>query len=146
MPVGQSEAQNALGGPPAVPSGITASAAVPSAVTTFVLANASVLRALEVAGKRLLDPTTRGQHRDTAPHELHTVIPVGGVERAERILAGAWDQLSLMTGSMDLAVDTAALRNTLDSYCVKILVAGVPHSVQNLGLELRERGFLDEPA
>jgi len=146
MPQGQSEAQNALGGPPSVPSGVTASASVPSAVTTFVLANASVLRALEVAGKRLLDPTTRGQHKDTPPHELHTVIPVGEVARAERILAGAWDQLSLLTDSMDLAVDTGALRNTLDSYCVKILVAGIPHSVQNLGVELKERGFLDEPA
>lgn len=147
MPQGPSEAQNALEGPPSVPSGapsgITAAAQVPSAITTFVLANAAVLRALEVAGKRLLDPASRGQHRDTPSHELHTVIAVGGVERAERILAGAWDQLSVLTDGMDLAVDTTALRNVLDSYCIKILVAGVPHSVSNLGLEMRTRGFLD---
>lgn len=144
MPQGESEAQNALPGPPATPpNGLAAAATVPSAVTTFVLANAAVLRALEVAGKRLLDPSSRGQHRDTAPHELHTVIPVGTVDRAERVLAGAWDQLSVLTDGMDLSVDTQALRNVLDSYCIKLLVAGVPHSVQNLGLEMRERGLLD---
>lgn len=143
-PVAGSEAQNALPGPPTgPPTGLAAAATVPSAVTTFVLANSAVLRALEVAGKRLLDPTSRGQHRDTAPHELHTVIPVGTVDRAERVLAGAWDQLSVLTDGMDLSVDTGALRNVLDSYCIKLLVAGVPHSVQNLGLEMRERGLLD---
>jgi len=142
IPLEPSTAQNAPGGP-VQPAGVTASASVASAMTTFGIANATVLRALEVAGKRLLTPATRGQFKDTPHHDLHTVIPVGGVDRAQRVLAGAWGQFALVADAVNLTVDHEELRQTLDDYCVKLLVAGLPHLPERLGIELRDRGLLD---
>lgn len=146
MPV-NSTASNALAGPGQNAStpveARTASASVPSPITTFVVANAVALRALEVAGKRLLDPTTRGQYPDTPPHQLHTKIKVKGVVHAQTLLRGVWDHLSVLTDNLSMTVDTNALRNVLESYCTLTLASGAEHDANALGEALRTRGFLD---
>lgn len=146
MPV-NSTAANALAGPGQNAStpveARTASASVPSPITTFVVANAVALRALEVAGKRLLDPTTRGQYPDTPPHQLHTKIKVKGVVHAQTLLRGVWDHLSVLTDNLSMTVDTNALRNVLESYCTLTLASGAEHDANALGEALRTRGFLD---
>lgn len=139
----ETEAQNAPGGPPAVPSGVTASASVPSHVNTFVLANAATLRALERAGRRLLDRSTRAKWPDVPPYELHTRIRVGSQERAKQLLDGAWDHLSALAEAVDPAMDTSRLQNALDYYCVTLLTREQPHHVNLLGQYLRSQGFLD---
>jgi hypothetical protein len=140
-------AQNAPAGPPAVPAGtpasLAAAAAVPSPLTIFVISNAAVLRALEIAGKRLLSASTRGTLNDVPPFELHTRIPVQGVDQARQILAGAWDHLSALADNLGLSVDTDGLREALHMYCLRLLVSGEAHVVTALGETLRAEGLLD---
>lgn len=145
-----STAANALGGPGQNAStpleARTASASIPSPITTFVVANAACLRALELAGKRLLDPSTRGQFPDTPAHQLHTKIKVNGVAKAQALLKGSLDHLSVLTEGLAMSVDTNALRNVLENYCTVVLASGLEHDVNMLGEALRSRGFLNESA
>lgn len=142
MPL-DSEAQNRLEGPPPAPGGVTASATVPPAFNTFVVANATVLRALDRAGKKLLDRNSRAQWPGVPGHELHTRIRVGDRDRASKLLDGAWDHLPHLAASLDDTMDTGALQGALHEYCVKLLVAEQSHDVQLLGQYLRQQGFLD---
>lgn len=141
MPL-ESVAQNNPAGPPPAPNGVTASATVPAPVQTFVVSNATVLRALERAGKRLLDRHSRDRWPDVPPYELHTRIRVGGADHAERLLEGAWDHLPVLTAALDHAVDTEHLKNSLQHYCMSLLVQEQPHDVKLLGQYLTSQGFL----
>lgn len=141
MPL-ESEAQNNPAGPPAVPAGVTASASVPSAVNTFVVSNATVLRALERAGKRLLDRHSRDRWPDVPPYELHTRIRVTGAEQAERLLDGAWDHLPVLVAALDHGVNTDRLQESLQHYCLTLLVQEQPHDVKLLGQYLTNQGIL----
>jgi hypothetical protein len=148
MPVGPSEAQNALGGPPPTPAGVTAAAtapvaAVPPSMNMFVVANATVLRALERAGKRLLDRHSRDKWPDVPPYELHTRIRVGGQDHASRLLDGSWDHLSVLAEAVDPDMDTGKLQDTLQSYCMTLLIEEQPHHVNLLGQYLTHQGLLD---
>lgn len=148
MPVGPSEAQNALSGPPPAPSGIAASAtppvvSVPASMNMFVVANATVLRALERAGKRLLDRHSRDRWPDVPPYELHTRIRVGSNEHAYRLLDGAWDHLPILAEAVDPEMDTEQLQSALHTYCMTLLVTEQPHHVTMLGQHLSKQGLLD---
>lgn len=137
------EAQNAPGGPPPVPSGVTAAASVPAWANVLVMANATVLRALEVAGKRLAGNVNRHQFAVPA-YELHTKITVPGKERAEKLLDGAWDHLHVLAAHVDPSLDAVALENALNHYCTTLLVREKPHQVALLGEYLKQAGFIDE--
>jgi hypothetical protein len=130
--------------PPVEGEAMVAAAAVPSAVTTFVVANAVALRALEVAGKRLLTRSQRAHVHGTAPEALHTRIPVTGPDHCGKLLAGAWDHLSSLATIMGMEdTDVLALRNTLDGYCTQRLLSGQPHDAKALSEAMQERGLLD---
>jgi hypothetical protein len=137
------EAQNAPGGPPDVPSGVTASASVPASVNTFVLANATCLRALERAGRRLLNRANRNHWPDVPAYELHTRIKVATPPHATQLLDGAWDHLSVLAEAVDPELDTGALKDALHDYCFTLLIREQAHTVQLLGEYLRRRGLLD---
>jgi hypothetical protein len=140
------EAQNAPGGPPAVepPSGVTASATVPSPYNTFIVANATVLRALELAGKRLVSRNGQRNHwPDTPAYALHTKVRVGNSEQAEKLLAGAWDHFAALSDQIGLVVDKEKLQDSIQDYCVTLLVREQAHNVNVLGETLRRQGFLD---
>ena len=139
----ETEAQNAPGGPPAIPSGVTASASMPSSINTLVLANATVLRGLERAGRRLLDRSNRSKWPDVPPYELHTRVRVGSQERATQLLDGAWDHLSVLAEAVDPGMETGRLQTALHYYCVTLLTREQPHHVNLLGQYLRSQGFLD---
>lgn len=148
MPVGPSEAQNALSGPPPAPAGIAASATAPAAVVpapmnVFVVANATVLRALERAGKRLLDRHSRDKWPEVPPYELHTRIRVGDRTHARRLLDGSWDHMEVLTAALDPNMNTLTLRETLQEYCIELLVTEQQHTVNLLGQYLKRQGFLD---
>ena len=149
MPVGPSEAQNALSGPPPVPSGapagITAAAAatVPASMNVFVVANATVLRALERAGKRLLDRHSRDKWPEVPAYELHTRIRVGDRNRANYLLEGAWDHLPVLAMAVDPNMDIGVLRGALQDYCSTLLVQEQLHHVHLLGQYLSAAGILD---
>jgi len=132
---------------PAVVAGATGQGVqVPSSVTTFVVANAVALRALEVAGKRLLTRDRRNAVTGTPPEELHTRIRVEGPEHVGKLLAGAWDHLTVLAFHLGMeATDVMALRNTLDGYCTQRLLQGKSHDAVALRDEMQERGLLDVP-
>lgn len=141
MPL-ESVAENNPAGPPPAPGGVTASATLPNSVHTFVVSNATVLRALERAGKRLLDRHSRDRWPDVPPYELHTRIRVGGADHAERLLDGAWDHLPVLAATLDHTLDTDALKNSLQHYCMSLLVQEQPHDVRLLGQYLTSQGLL----
>jgi hypothetical protein len=134
-------AQNAPGGPP---TGLTASSSL-APLNVFVIANATVLRAMELAGKRLAGNVHR--YSFTVPvHEVHTQISVDTPEKAKKLLNGAWDHLGLLAEQVDPTLDTDALRRALDMYCSTLLMKQRPHRVELLKLYLEQSGFLSVPA
>jgi hypothetical protein len=146
----QTEAQNAPGGPPPVPSGappgITASASDPDAfavanASVFVVANAAVLRAMELVGKRLLNRQHRNAYPNVPQHDLHTCIPVEGTEHAHRLLLGAWDHLYTLAAQVDPRLDAQALGVALDEYCVQLMSQQRQHQSALLARVLQHRGF-----
>jgi hypothetical protein len=79
----------------------------------------AVLRALELAGKRMLNPTLRGRHRGVAPWDLHTKIRAS-VADLDRLMDGAWDPLAALDAPPPLIA-------ALDTYTRGLLTTGVAH-------------------
>lgn len=118
------------------PPGITASASVDSAAM-FASANAAVIRALEIAGKRLVGNHHRS-HADVPVYALHTkvAVPTGG---ASKLLAGAWDHLPVYLQS---EIEDPELAVTLHRYCTTLLERGQEHQPRLLLAMLQKQGFL----
>lgn len=110
--------------------------AVPPMTATAIAANGLVVRALEVAGKRLLTPTHRGQLPDTPPHLLHTKIRVATQQHAEVLLAGAWDLWdSYVPQGM---ADQKLLQPILHQYAKGLLTNSIEHNPTLLAAMLQE--------
>lgn len=93
-------------------------------------AHLSVMRALEVGGKRLLTRANRDQFHDVKPEELYLHIPVADRAHAERVLEGAWgpaDQLADFCG-----LDPSFVRAMLHEWCVNRLTRQEPHDLKEL--------------
>ena len=139
-------AQNAPGGPP--PAAVTASTGVdPDAyavanANVFVVANAAVVRAMELVGKRLLDRHQRGAWPGVAEHDLHTRIRVNGTEHCKKLLDGAWGHLSVLAEHLDPSLDTNALESTLNDYCFALMTQSQPHRSSLLATVLQRKGFV----
>lgn len=84
----------------------------------------AVLRALELAGKRLLNPTLRGRYRQVQPWELHTRIRAS-VADLDRLMDGAWDQLEALDAPGNIVA-------CLDSYTRNLIANGRPHDARLL--------------
>jgi hypothetical protein len=78
-------------------------------------------RALEIAGKRLLDRSTRNRlaHMRLAAWDLHTQIRPH-VTDLDRLMDGAWELLDAAGADPDT-------RAKLDSYVRGLLATGEPH-------------------
>jgi hypothetical protein len=139
-------AQNAPGGPP--PAAVTASVGVdPDAyavanANVFVVANAAVVRAMELVGKRLLDRHQRGAWPGVPEHDLHTRIRVNGTEHCKKLLDGAWGHLSVLAEHLDPGLDTSALEATLNDYCFALMTQSQPHRSSLLATVLQRKGFV----
>lgn len=135
MPTTMSEITN-----PRPPTGIQASAASQQQMEDLqiaVVAEATVRRGLELAGKRLLDKETRNRFPDTPTFELHTRIKVDDHARVNRLLHGAWDQLDAMTQYYVAGYDARPLQQSLHHYCAFLLLSGNRHEPQQLLRQLR---------
>jgi hypothetical protein len=106
----------------------------------FVIANATVLRALELAGKRLAGNDR--QQFGCSPYELHTRIPVQGEEKAKKLLNGVWEHLSVLAEQVDPTLDVTQLQLALDGYCTALLTHGKAHHVVLLREYLTRSGIL----
>lgn len=114
-------------------------ALVPAPSPAHTAANGVMIRALEVAGKKLLTPTHRGAFKDTMPHELHTKILVGSDEHAETLLAGAWDRLEYYF--MGTGADLPKVQPILHGYAKTLLRKQIAHQPNLLAAMLAERGL-----
>lgn len=94
--------------------------AIPSGLVACC--NLAVLRALELAGGRLVP----NRPRDAARHELHTWAEGTTSERAEWALKGSWAHLAPVAKSLGVQ-DVSGLEKLLHQYCVELIVRGVPH-------------------
>lgn len=148
-----SEAQNALGGPGDVngqpsgtpspgrpPTGITASARVNSDMNLFLVSQATVLRALERAGKRMLTRATVGQFSATPAYELHTQLP--SRMDIDGLLEGSWDQMSALVDAVDPSIDVASLQDALNAYCYRLIRQRELHHPEELARYLQAQGFI----
>lgn len=132
-----------VGAPPRPPAGLQASAASQQQIKKMgivVVAEATVRRGLELAGKRLLDRETRNQFPDVPAFELHTRIRVEDQARVNRLLHGAWDQLDSMVNFVGGDFDTPRLQQSLERYCSFLLLSGAHHDPQQLMQRLQTDG------
>lgn len=134
-----------VGAFPAPPNGIQASAASQKQVeelSVIVMANAAVLRTLEIAGKKLLDRDTRKQFTDVPAHELHTRIKVRDRAHCTRLLLNSWDHLDAMVAFVAPTFDTTPLKKSLELYCARRLLTGEHHDPHQLLEHLRADGVV----
>lgn len=120
LPAAPSEAR-AL---PAPPEGKPKPEPVPQqsnlTATALVACDVAVMRALEVAGKRLLDRTHRYRYQNTPAWLLHTRVPVASTDM-DRIMQGAWSVVE------SAAPELVPLVPAMDEYVRTLLEHGVAH-------------------
>lgn len=117
-------------------SELIASATIPPPTAASIAANALVVRALELAGKRLLTPTHRGVFGTTPAHLLHTKIRVGSPSHAETLLAGAWDQWDYYFAGVTAV--RQRLQPVLHTYAKGLLTNSIEHNPTLLAAMLQE--------
>jgi hypothetical protein len=121
---------------------VASSATMEQELGIVVLAEATVRRALELAGKRLLDHHNRHRWPDVPHFELHTRIKVQDQAHANRLLASAWDQLPFMTEFFAEGFDAEDLQRCLSAYCSLLLLRGMAHEPANLFTTLQAEGVI----
>ncbi|WP_433379129.1 hypothetical protein [Streptosporangium sp. CA-115845] len=86
-------------------------------------ANVAVMRALEVAGKRLLTRDRRSQYQHLPAWKLHTEIPARE-DDLDRLLADAWTCLQ------QVLPHRGDLIGVVDEYVRDLLRSGLPHETR----------------
>lgn len=95
------------------------------------------LRALELAGKRMLSRSQRGWRspaQQVHPWDVHTVTNRPDPDQIDRLLEGAYT-----TATVNFADDECVLAS-VDAYCRHLLATGQPHRREYLGTILLDRG------
>lgn len=115
---------------------IASLAAGPSVV--HVAANSMVLRALEVANKKLLTPNVRKAYPGSDILTLHTKLAVNE-SQAATLLAGAWDHCGHHLYGM--YADQSLVAAVLNSYVAGLLVHRIEHNPTLMSARLREAGI-----
>lgn len=118
---------------------LTASAAVQYPSHAHVAANSAVIRALELAGKRMLTPAIRKMFGTEPPITMHTKVRVQGVDYADTLLAGAWDYLDAYMEGTQVAADK--IGPVLDAYTKGLLLRSIKHDRSLLSAMLAEAGI-----
>lgn len=111
---------------------------VPGPSAVHVAANSMVLRALEVANKKLLTPSVRKAHPNSDILTLHTRIAVSQAQ-IPALLASAWDHCGQHLYGMD--VDQALVAGVLNSYVTGLLTHRIEHNPSLMSARLREAGI-----
>lgn len=105
-----------------------------------VAANSAVIRALELAGKRMLTPAIRKLYGTEPPVTLHTKLKIsGGPGHCDSLLAGAWDYLPDQFEGTGVAADQ--IRPVLDTYAKGLLLRSIKHDRSLLSAMLAEAGI-----
>lgn len=115
---------------------IASVAAAPSGA--HVAANSMVLRALEVANKKLLTPSVRKAFPNSDILTLHTRLQVDPGQVAT-LLAGAWDHCGHHLHGV--GVDNSLVAAVLNSYVTGLLVHRIEHNPSLMSARLRDAGI-----
>lgn len=115
---------------------IASLAASPSAV--HIACNSMVIRALELANKKLLTPAVRKAFPDTNVLTLHTRLAVDE-SRVPALLAGAWDYCGHHLHGV--GADESLVAAVLNSYVAGLLVHRIEHNPSLMSARLREAGI-----
>jgi hypothetical protein len=114
---------------------IASLAAGPSPI--HVAANSMVLRALELANKKLLTPNVRKAFPGSDIHTLHTKLQVDEGQ-VSALLAGAWDHCGRHL--YGVGADDSLVASVLNSYVKGLLLHRVEHNPSLMSAALREAG------
>jgi hypothetical protein len=102
-----------------------------------------VVRAMEVAGKRLLNAGGRANRHRTSPGRqvqswnVHTTLDRPLADAGlDKLLAGAWTALEAVLPEQQ------CIRDALDTYCRALLMSGEPHSRNSLVKVLNYAGCI----
>lgn len=104
-----------------------------------VAANSMVIRALEVANKKLLTPSVRKAHPNADLMTLHTKVAVNE-SQVPTLLASAWDLCGHYLYGMP--VDQSLVAAVLNSYVAGLLVHRIEHNPSLMSARLREAGII----
>lgn len=115
---------------------IASLAAGPSAA--HVAANSMVLRALEVANKKLLTPSVRKAFPNSDILTLHTRLEVGQGQ-IPALLAGAWDHCGHHL--YGVGADHSLVAQVLNSYVAGLLAHRIEHNPSLMSARLRDAGI-----
>ena len=130
--VPQQEPPQQDGTPPAGPPSNTdnpPSDGTPAAALMPV-AHLTVIRALTLAGGRLISHRHRDRWPGTPRHALHTRHGPVSADQLPELLRGAWDDLS--AAAADIPVDQQQLQKVLSGYVTDLLTRGIAHDRQLL--------------
>lgn len=116
---------------------IASLAVAPSSV--HVAANSMVLRALELANKKLLTPNVRKAFPNSDIFTLHTKLAVDQGQ-ATTLLAGAWDHCAQHLYGVD--ANHSLVAAVLNSYVAGLLVHRIEHNPSLMSARLREAGII----
>ena len=127
-------------GPPALPdtagapgNAVTAAANDPTIAALLGASDGLVVRALEVAGRRLETAAKRAGFTPGCanPTLMHTCTPEGlRTETLDSLLAGAWERVPEVAARY--GVDPTSLRVALDTYTRDLVASGWPHEYDAL--------------
>lgn len=131
----------ALLGPPETESGGASPAQRGLTASLLPGAEQVVLRALELAGARLLDRHSRGRFASVSRTELHTRVRPGDRAHARRLLDGAFTHVPALARHHGVGPDE--LTFVLGEYCVELLVRGYAHETDLLRAMLEAAGKED---
>lgn len=109
-------------GPPATEDDAEDPPTSQQSAAVAAVAGMAMLRALTLAGNRLIPHTKRDQYGDCPRHELHARFGAVEVAQADKVLAGAWDDLAY--AATDLDVDPDRLRALLHTHAGELLTRG----------------------
>jgi hypothetical protein len=142
----QAQADNAAQGDQngrALPSQPNQAQSDGGALTAALLPGAEqvVLRALEMAGGRMLDRHSRGRFGEVERFALHTRIPATGEpsisrERADGLLSGAFSHVPALAAHH--GINSGELSELLHQFCVELITRRYPYSTELLR-EMLER-------
>ncbi len=111
------------------------------AVALVVASEASVRRALELAGGRLLTASDRGKFQSVPRWNLHSKIRARDAAHCAKIMNGGFEHLEAATASVGVTAPHH-LRATLESYCQDLLLTGTPHEGSRLMEALQQGGVV----
>lgn len=99
-------------------------------------AHLAVLRALELAGRRMV-PRSEKRHAPEVPvHERHTCLVIE-LNELDRLVSGAWDMLTVAMPERPGLVDA------LDAYTRELLYEGRRHTLIELRARLAAAGLAE---